>query len=90
METIKAMTPETPSKAPMKFTPRKLGEAIPARLILKPNGTLAMVDGSSPAEYLKSVRRAWKMRGNIEVVIGHREAIQRLEGEALMMRNWGA
>lgn len=74
----------------MKHTPRKLGEPIPPRLILKANGTLVMADGSDPAAYLKSVRRFWKVRGNQEVCITPRKFTERLEGEALLARNWAS
>lgn len=75
----------------MKAVRRKLGEPIPDRLILLPNGTLAMADGSDPAAYLRSVRRSlWKCRGPVAVVIQPKKHAETLEGEAWLLRNIGA
>jgi len=69
---------------------RKLGDPIPPRLILTPQGTLKMVDGSDPTDYLKAVRRMWKVRGNVEICVTRRKAIELLENEALLYRSHGA
>jgi len=65
---------------------RKLGEPIPPALILRPNGTLAMIDGSDPAEYLKAWRRAKKIKGNFEVCVAGRKTMESLEADALTIR----
>ena len=70
----------------MKPVKRRLGEPIPVRLILTPQGTLEMVDGSDVSAYLKRVRRMWKVQGRVEVSITERDAAQRLEMEALLHR----
>jgi hypothetical protein len=75
----------------MKPTPnRKLGDPIPPRLILTPQGTLKMVDGSDPADYLKAVRRMWKVRGNVEICVIRRVAMEDMERDAFLYRNRGA
>lgn len=75
----------------MKPTPnRKLGDPIPPRLILTPQGTLKMVDGSDPADYLKAVRKMWKVRGNVEICVTQRKAIEGLELQAFLHLNRGA
>lgn len=74
----------------MNPTNRKLGEPIPVRLILTPQGTLKMHDGSDVSEYLKLVRRSWKVRGNLPVCITPRDSTEELEFQALMYRNRGA
>jgi hypothetical protein len=45
-----------------------------------------MVDGSDVSAYLKRVRRMWKVQGRVEVSITGRDAVQRLEMEALLHR----
>jgi hypothetical protein len=62
---------------------RKLGDPIPPRLILTPQG-------SDPTDYPKAVRRMWKARGNVEICVTRRKAIELLETEALLYRNHGA
>lgn len=70
----------------MKPVKRKLGDPIPVRLILTPQGTLEMVDGSDVSAYLKRVRRMWKVRGRVEIVVARREHIEAVELDALLHR----
>ena len=88
--------PNLPPQATMKPPNRKLGEPIPARLILGPYGTLRMADGSDPAKYLRAVRRKWIKRGlmqtgdSVPIAIIDLKSMERIEGEALLARNWPA
>lgn len=68
----------------MKPIPRKLGDPIPERLLLKPDGTLAMADGSDPAVYLKAVRRMWKSRGTVPICINNIPNQESVEFRALL------
>ena len=75
---------------------RKLGEPIPPRLILGPQGVLSMADGSDPAAYLRKVRRKWIKDGRlgkgqpIAISICDVANMERLEGSALLAKSWGA
>jgi len=66
---------------------RKLGEPIPIRLILDRKGELSMADGSPVADYLKTCRKAWKAKGQLEVCITPRLAVEALETDAFLHRN---
>lgn len=74
----------------MKPPNRKLGEPFAPRLILKPNGTLAMADGSSVQDYLRRVRRKWRVRGDVQVTINILASQLIVEKDALLARGWGA
>ena len=80
----------------MKPPNRKLGEPIPPRLILGPYGTLRMADGSNPSSYLQKVRRKWIKDGrmkkgeSIAITICDLPSMERIEGDALLLRSWGA
>lgn len=67
---------------------RKLGTTPHRRLLLRTDGTLAMSDGSDPAAYLKRWRRYQGMRGSAPVSMLPTDALERLEGDALLARNW--
>jgi len=75
---------------------RKLGEPIPPRLVLGPQGVLSMADGSDPRDYLQKVRSKWIKEGRmakgepIAISICDVANMERLEGSALLARNWGA
>ena len=75
----------------MKPVPnRKLGDPIPPRLILTPQGTLKMVDGSDPADYLKAVFRSWGADGDIQVCICPREQTEHMEQQAFLFHAFSA
>jgi hypothetical protein len=74
----------------MKPPNRKLGDPFKPRLILMPNGTLAMADGSDLQAYLKAVRRKWKVKGKVPVAITTLPDLLRLENDAFLARNQGA
>lgn len=74
----------------MKWTPRKLGDPISPALLLKPNGTLAMADGSDPADYLKSYRRAQGFKGDVPISVCPITAMERIEFEVIIHRNHSA
>ena len=80
----------------MKPPKRKLGEPIPPRLILGPYGCLRMADGSDPALYLRAVRRKWIKEGrmqtgdSIPIAIIDLASMERIEGDALLLRSCGA
>ena len=80
----------------MKPPNRKLGEPIPPRLILGPYGVLRMADGSDPALYLRAVRRKWIKEGRMQtgepiaISIIDLPSMERIEGKALLARNWSA
>ena len=75
---------------------RKLGEPIPPRLVLGPQGVLRMADGSDPRDYLVKVRRKWVKEGRmakgepIAISICDVANMERLEGSALLAKSWGA
>ena len=75
---------------------RKLGEPIPPRLILGPEGVLSMADGSDPRDYLQKVTSKWIKQGlmaegePIAISICDVANMERLEGSALLARSWGA
>jgi len=74
---------------------RKLGDPIPPRLILGPQGVLSMADGSDPAAYLRKVRRKWIKEGRmakgepIAISICDVASMERLEQDAWLSRNQG-
>lgn len=74
----------------MKPPDRKLGQPFEPRLVLMPDGTLAMADGSSVQAYLKAVRRRWKAKGKVPVAILTIQDLLRLENDAFLARNQGA
>jgi hypothetical protein len=74
----------------MKPPNRKLGDPFEPRLVLMPDGTLAMADGSNVQAYLKAVRRKWKVKGKLPVSIAKIQDLLRLENDAFLGRIHGA
>ena len=74
----------------MKPPTRKLGEPFDPRIVLMPNGTLTMADGSDLQAYLKAVRRKWKVKGKVPVTINTMANQLKVESDALLARSWGA
>ena len=80
----------------MDTTPRKLGDPIPVRLLLGPDGMLSMADGSDPRDYLKSVRKIWIKRGfatagaAVPVCISTLPIMESIETQAVMHRHHSA
>ena len=73
----------------MKPPDRKLGDPFEPRMMLMSDGTLAMADGSSVQDYLRKVRRKWKVKGNVPVALISIQDLLRLENDALLARNYG-
>lgn len=74
----------------MKPPDRKLGEPFEPRIILMPDGTLAMADGTSVQAYLRKVRRKWRVKGEVPVAIITLPNLLRLENDAFLARNYSA
>lgn len=72
----------------MKFTKRKVGEKLEAR-ILYVKGKLTMVDGSSIKKYLKSWAEECGIKKGTPVVVMPADQYKRLEEDAYMWRSCG-
>jgi hypothetical protein len=74
---------------------RKLGDPIPPRLVLGPQGVLSMADDSDPRDYLQKVRSKWIKQGlmaegePIAISICDVASMERLEKDAWLARNQG-
>ena len=73
-----------------KLFRRKLATPAHRRLMLTPDGTLAMKDGSDPTSYLKKWRRNQGMKGPVFVSVITVEQLEHLESDALLARNWAS